>query len=78
MREEKLEAIGPVWVEMVPTVMELLVTPGAVLVAAPADPPIVTQPATSAMPATAALAAFADTAPHRFLCARMAPPCCPA
>jgi hypothetical protein len=51
---------------MVPTVMELAVTPGALLVAAPTDPPIVTRPVASAAPATAALAIIPDKAPRRF------------
>jgi hypothetical protein len=37
MSEEKLDASVPVWVEIVPTVMEFDVTPGAAL-AAPATP----------------------------------------
>src|ERR1700677_1698278 len=81
MRDEKFEAIGPVCVEMVPTVMELAVTPGALLVAAPADPPIATMPvanATAATAATVALATIPDTAPRCFFCVRMASPRCPA
>jgi hypothetical protein len=56
MREAKFDEIGPVWVERVPTVMEVGVTPGAALVAAPAALPTVNTPALSAAPATASLA----------------------
>ena len=38
MSEEKLDASVPVWVEIVPTVMEFDVTPGAELAAPPHRP----------------------------------------
>src|ERR1700722_4683631 len=58
MSDEKLEEIGPVWVEIDPTVIDVAVTPGAPLVAAPAGPATptaVTTPVTTAAPAKATL-----------------------
>ena len=55
MSEEKFDAMGPLWVEMVPTVMECDVTPGAPgvgAVLAPAGPAAPRTPAASAVPAT--------------------------
>jgi len=52
--DEKFAAIGPVWVEIDPTVMDVGVTPGALDVAAPAVPAdAVTTAVISAVPVSA-------------------------
>ena len=55
MSEEKFEASVPVWVEMVPTVTDVGVSPGT-LAAAPAVVVVVTTPTSSIAPVSAVAA----------------------
>ena len=67
MRDEKFEASVPVCVEMVPTVMEFEVTPGAELADCAAAPlaVVVTMPATSAVPVSAVATSALNPCPTR-------------
>src|ERR1700735_3615972 len=53
MSDEKLEASVPVWVEIVPTVTDVGVSPGTLAVAAPAALVVATRPTSSIAPVSA-------------------------